>query len=210
MCIRDSYDSTQVDWGVSGAGETWSCRVTVDDGFDEATATVAVELDARNHNVLVLLADDLGTDKVAAYGEHPEPPPTPHIDQLAADGVLFRNAWANPVCSPTRATLLTGRHARRHGVGGVVEPEDNTYMLPYEEELIPELLSESHVPYDTMWIGKWHLASFESEDSFDHPVLSGFARFTGALGNLEVKPDGLGSYDYNQWWKTEGLSLIHI
>jgi len=210
--LRDGevQEGTRVEWETSGAGEVWSCRVTVSDEIEEVSAREDVEMQARAHNVLLLLADDLGTDKVAAYDEHPDPPVTPRIDQLASEGVLFRNAWSNPVCSPTRATLLTGRHARRHGVGSVIEPLDTTYMLPYEEELIPELLHEGHTPYETMWLGKWHLASFVSEDNHLHPTLSGFTRFTGSLANLDADPDSLGPYDYNWWLKTQDyLTLEH-
>jgi arylsulfatase A-like enzyme len=69
-------------------------------------------------NVLLVVADDLGVDAVRAYAEGSNPPPTPHIDALAARGVLFRNAWSNPSCSPTRACLHTGRYSlRTHGPG---------------------------------------------------------------------------------------------
>ena len=56
-------------------------------------------------NVLLLIADDLGVDLVGAYGEHPDPATTPVIDALAGQGLLFRNAYADPLCSPTRAAL---------------------------------------------------------------------------------------------------------
>ncbi len=90
-------------------------------------------------------------------------------------------------------------------MGSVIEPFDTTYMLPYEEELIPELLHEGHTPYETMWLGKWHLASFLSEDNHLHPTLSGFTRFTGSLANLDADPDSRGPYDYNMWLKTQEL-----
>ena len=53
-------------------------------------------------NILLVIADDIGVDRVAAYGEHPDPGNTPVIDSLAAQGVLFRNAWANPLCYSRR------------------------------------------------------------------------------------------------------------
>ncbi|MDP6387500.1 MAG: sulfatase-like hydrolase/transferase, partial [Planctomycetota bacterium] len=71
-------------------------------------------------NTLVLLSDDLGVDIVTCYLEGPVVAPTPNIDSLAREGVLFRNAWANPVCSPTRAHLQTGRYGFRTGVGMIV------------------------------------------------------------------------------------------
>ena len=57
--------------------------------------------EARAQNILVVIADDLGVDRVAAYAESPTAGPTPIIDGMAAGGVLFRNFWTQPVCSPT-------------------------------------------------------------------------------------------------------------
>ena len=62
------------------------------------------------HNILILLADDLGVDQLACYREGSDFPPTPNIDRLRSRGVLFRNVWVNPVCSPTRCTIQTGRY----------------------------------------------------------------------------------------------------
>ena len=72
---------------------------------------------AQRPNVLILLADDLGVDYVGAYGEGAAPARTPNIDALAARGVLFRNAWASSSCSPTRASILTGRSPSRTLIG---------------------------------------------------------------------------------------------
>ena len=82
-------------------------------------------------NVLIVLVDDIGPELLAVYGEGDDPPPTPNIDRLAAEGVLFRNAWANPLCSPTRALIMTGRYAFRTGVGSVINP--TTAALPLED-----------------------------------------------------------------------------
>ena len=67
-------------------------------------------------NVLLILADDVGVDLIGAYGEGPDPAKTPVVDGLAAGGILFRNAWSNPNCSPTRrgrmpaANIETQKH----------------------------------------------------------------------------------------------------
>lgn len=135
-------------------------------------------------NVLVLLSDDQGTDKVAAYGEHPSPPNTPRIDALARDGLLFRNAWATPTCSPSRAALLTGRTPRRTGVGGVLHPYDGR-ELPLSEVTLPRLLRESAPDrWSTAAVGKWHLSAYGSQTGIDHPLAAGFEAFRGTLGNL--------------------------
>ena len=68
-------------------------------------------------NVLVLIADDLGVEQLASFGIGSQPAITPNLDSLARQGMSFSNVWAQPICSPTRATLLTGRYGFRTGVG---------------------------------------------------------------------------------------------
>ena len=75
---------------------------------------------AAPQNVLFIIGDDIGIDPLGLYGLGPDPPPTPTLDNLAANGVLFRNVWANPLCSPTRATLMTGRYSFRTGAATLV------------------------------------------------------------------------------------------
>src|SRR4029450_8605260 len=105
-----------------------------------ALAVLVLALPARAQtNVLLLLADDLGVDRVAAYAEDPDPGHTPVIDGLAAQGVLFRHAWATPLCSPTRASILTGQHPSRHGVGAPLVATVDTHQLWTGEGTRPEL-----------------------------------------------------------------------
>lgn len=144
-------------------------------------------------NVLVIVADDLGTDKVSAYREHPAAPSTPNIDGLAAAGVLFRNAYTSPVCSASRASLLTGRYPRRTGMGGIVELDQSSYELPLGEILIPEALERGEKDWHSAVIGKWHLSGFASPSGFRHPLLQGFDHHLGSLGNLVLT-----SRDYGQ------------
>src|SRR5690242_12619410 len=75
-------------------------------------------------NLLVILMDDVGRDKVAVYGDHPDPPNTPRLDALAAEGTRFVNAYATPICSPTPAALLTGQYPSRTGIGHLVLVDD--------------------------------------------------------------------------------------
>ena len=96
----------------------------------------------RPTNVLVVVLDDVGTDKVSSYAEVPNAPATPRIDALGRQGVRFRNAYAYPVCSPTRAAILTGRYARRDGMGAIVRWQGK-WELPLSEVLLPELLDAS-------------------------------------------------------------------
>jgi len=73
-------------------------------------------------NILLILADDMGVEALSVYGIGESAPTTATIDSLASDGVLFRNFWSQPVCSPTRATIMTGRYGFRTGVGRPIAP----------------------------------------------------------------------------------------
>lgn len=146
------------------------------------------ELTARPPNVLVVLADDLGTDNVSAWGEDPNAPRTPNLDALAAQGVRFRNAYAYPVCSPTRAALLTGRLALRTGMGAII-PWTGTYELPLEENTLPEILDLGPVDYASTAIGKWHLSGPDTPSAWRHPNLQGFDHYAGTIHNLYFEED---------------------
>jgi arylsulfatase B len=154
---------------------------------------VAVSATAQQPNVLLIIADDMGVDRVGVYGEHPDPGRTPVIDQLAADGVLFRNAWSNTDCSPSRATMLTGRYGIRTGIGGIIKKLD-TFELGLDEQIIPELLPPT---YRNAAIGKWHLAAPELSGNA-HPLLSGFEFHRGSFTNL---PNADGEAAYFDWEK---------
>lgn len=132
-------------------------------------------------NVLLVVLDDVGLDKVGAYGL-PGAPPTPTLDALAARGMRFQNAWATPECSPSRAALLTGRHPRRSGIGGVVSPRD-LFGLPESEVTLAERLGQAG--YATALVGKWHLSPV-TEAEADAPLRQGFGVFRGTLGNLQT------------------------
>ena len=72
----------------------------------------------RPPNILMILADDLGVDSLASFGQNSRNAMTPNLDELAAGGMRFTQFWAQPTCSPTRVTALTGRYPFRHGVNG--------------------------------------------------------------------------------------------
>ena len=109
----------------------------------------------KQPNIVILLADDLGSKDIGCYGG---PVKTPALDNLAAKGVKFTNFYsAAPVCSPARATLLTGRHHLRTGVYTVIQDHIHNMHLKQEEVTIAELLKENG--YDTVHLGKWHLGT---------------------------------------------------
>lgn len=115
---------------------------------------LAGHLDAQNQpNLVILLADDLGCKDVGCYGG---PVQTPAIDQLAKDGVRFTDFYSGcAVCSPSRATLLTGRHHIRTGVYSWISDEAQKSHLLLRELTIAEMLKDQG--YSTAHVGKWHL-----------------------------------------------------
>jgi arylsulfatase A-like enzyme len=129
---------------------------------------------AQAPNVLLIVADDVGVDSVGCYGLGSSPPPTPNVDALAAGGVRFTNAQACPTCSPTRASILTGRHGFRTGIG--VALGGGSTGLATSETLLPEILRPAGVR--TGLIGKWHLGDDAGALT---PTNEGFDVFTGAM-----------------------------
>jgi arylsulfatase A-like enzyme len=149
-------------------------------------------------NMIVVIGDDLGVDLLSCYGEGTLPACTPTIDSLAQRGMLFRNAWTSPLCSPTRAQLVTGRSSFRTGVGANAGRWQDSHGLPTSEVTLPEVLAG----YDSAWVGKWHLAHPTAPgEGATHPNNSGFGYFAGSLLNLNNGPIGQ-TWDYFNWLKT--------
>jgi len=124
----------------------------------------------RKPNVIVILADDLGYGALSCYGANDIA--TPNIDRVAVEGAKFNSFYVSPVCSPTRAALMTGSHPTRVGIGGVMFPRNNHGLNP-DEITLPELLKGQG--YATAIIGKWHLGN---EDMFQ-PLNHGFDYWYG-------------------------------
>lgn len=136
----------------------------------------------RRPNFVFMLIDDLGWTDAGVFGSTFYE--TPHIDALAAAGMRFTDAYAaSPVCSPTRASILTGRHPARLNITdwiggsqrGMLLPAEYDHQLPFEEVTIAEVLREAG--YATGFIGKWHLG----DDPY-LPQAQGFDRNVGGSG----------------------------
>ena len=162
-------------------------------------------------NILLIIGDDMGVDALASYGLTERTPATATLDELAREGVRFTNFWAQPVCSPTRATVITGRYGFRTGIGrpvgsGAMPPppevpagapaesrnEPNPasvadralprpWLLPDEFTLPMALKADTGPGYATAAFGKWHLAG-EGNGWTDHPNRAGFDHFAGLMG----------------------------
>ena len=175
---------------------------------------VGAETVGGKPNVLVILADDLGYGDLSSYGATDLK--SPNIDKLIAAGMRFDNFYANcPVCSPTRAALLTGRYPDLVGVPGVIRTHvaDNWGHLLPQAVLLPQVLKRAG--YHTALVGKWHLGLA----SPNTPNERGFDHFHGFLGDMmddyyshrrhgfnymrlndkEIAPEGHATDLFTQW-----------
>ena len=133
-------------------------------------------------NILVVISDDLGIEASACYSDQIDASRAaqPTIEGLCADGLTFTDAWSYPLCSPSRAAMMTGRYSWRTGVGRALD--ENTEPLSTEEISVPDVIGGDQHAY----IGKWHLTG---QGELDHPAELGWAHFSGTLGGV------LESYD---------------
>ncbi len=137
--------------------------------------------DASGPNIVLLFADDLGYGDLSCYG-HPTIK-TSNLDNLANEGIRLTSFYsAAPSCTPSRASLLTGRYPMRVGLPHVLFPESEN-GIPPEEVTLAEGLKE--VGYKTMAIGKWHLGSNKNEFL---PTSNGFDSYYGLLYSNDMKP----------------------
>ncbi len=114
--------------------------------------TVSARAADNQPNIVYIVADDLGWKDVGYHGSDIK---TPNIDKLAENGARLEQFYAQPMCTPTRAALMTGRYPFRYGLQTLVIPSASTYGLPTDEWLLPQALKEAG--YETAIIGKWHL-----------------------------------------------------
>ena len=157
-----------------------------------------VAMPARR-NVLLIIADDLGSDYCGFYENHLDTAPMPNVRRLLQRGVRFRNAWSNPLCSPTRAGILTGRYSFRTGVGDAVGA--GATELDTAELTISRLLNV-YTPNGIAKanIGKWHLHNPTPVSNWLFPNLMGYDHFSGSFsGKLP---------DYYNWNKVvDGMTI---
>jgi len=124
-------------------------------------------------NIIYIVADDLGWKDVGFHGSDIK---TPNIDKLAATGARLEQFYSLPMCTPTRAALMTGRYPMRYGLQSGVIPGAGSYSLPLDEFLLPQLLRDAG--YRTVMSGKWHLGHAKKEFQ---PHRRGFDSFYGCV-----------------------------
>ncbi len=158
---------------------------------------------APRPNIVFLLVDDLGRADVGFMGG--KDIQTPHIDRLARGGVILDAHYVQPVCSPTRAALMTGRYATGTGVYTIVRPHAK-WGLPLQERTLANALQDAG--YETAITGKWHLGEFDrayvpTSRGFNHQ----YGHYFGAIDYFTHLRDG--NHDWyrdDQESKEEGYS----
>jgi len=162
--------------------------------------TLTAPVRAASKNVLLVIADDYGIDSQSLYNTHPAAslPPTPNLNALAARGVRFLNAYAYPVCSPTRSALITGRYGFRTGVLQVLDTPGARGIYTNEFTL-PEALAATHRCGS---FGKWHLGGTAPAPN----ATGGWPQFSGSLqGAL-----GQNATNFYTWTKTSnGVTRVN-
>ncbi len=148
-------------------------------------------------NIVIILADDLGWGNVGFHGSNIR---TPHLDQLAKEGIQLDRFYTAPVSSPTRAGLMTGRYPNRFGIRETVIPPWRDFGLDPEEETLAAMLGKAGYPNRAI-IGKWHLG--HSRKAY-YPLSMGFTHFYGHLnGAIDYfTHEREGELDWHRDWET--------
>jgi arylsulfatase A-like enzyme len=154
--------------------------------FVEAPLAAAQQGAPRPH-IVYIVADDLGWKDVGFHGSDIK---TPNIDKLAQEGARLEQFYVQPMCTPTRAALMTGRYPFRYGLQTLVIPTPGKYGLSTDEWLLPQALKEAG--YRTVMVGKWHLGHADRkywprERGFDYhygAMVGEIDYFTHSSGNV--------------------------
>ncbi|XP_075724130.1 arylsulfatase J [Rhipicephalus microplus] len=126
----------------------------------------------KKPHIIFILADDLGWADVSFHGSSQIP--TPNIDALAADGVVLNNYYTHPICTASRAALMTGLYATRLGLQHIPIQPGEPFGLDLKYTLLPQHLKS--LGYETHLIGKWHIGCYDPEHT---PTRRGFDTFFG-------------------------------
>lgn len=153
---------------------------------EEVTAPSVMSVSPSN--ILLIIADDVGKDAIEGFSEGLVKPTTPNIDAIRTSGLRFDNFWSNPTCSPTRASIITGKYGYRTGVKWA-----NDILAESETTIQEYIASNSSSQYATAIVGKWHLSG---ENPVINPESFGINYYAGILSGAVPS--------YYNWQLTEG------
>lgn len=154
-------------------------------------------------NVILIIADDLGTDYLGFYEEGLDTAKMPNVRSMLADGVRFTQVWSFPYCSEIRASVMTGRYPFRTGVGTVIDSPTDA-QLDTSEISIGKLLKSAAAPtkYATANIGKWHVNT-QSPQTRNNPAVMGYDHYAGNFSGALL--------DYYNWEKiVDGAAPYYV
>lgn len=143
------------------------------------------QTDPDHPNVILIIADDLGVDVANGFQQNALMPVTPVLDSLRTSGLTFKQAWAAPKCSPTRAAMMSGKYGYFTGVLGTPGNLDTT-----EVSLFEQLSIHTNDLYSNAVIGKWHISA---PQDFEHPAQLKVQHYEGSFD--------AGVTDYYNWTK---------
>lgn len=129
-------------------------------------------------NTILIIADDVSPDYFGFYNESADTANTPNIRNLAKNGIVFKKAWGSPLCSVTRAGLLTGKFPFRTGIGAVITGSNSPQIDTSEMSVAKLLKYYSLTKYNTACIGKWHL-TLSVPSKYNYPNKCGFDLYSG-------------------------------
>ncbi|CUH96775.1 hypothetical protein P22_2886 [Propionispora sp. 2/2-37] len=166
-------------------------------------ATASAGANKAKTNFVYIVLDDMGFSDFGAYGSEIK---TPNIDKLAADGLVYNDFNVCPVCSPTRASLMTGRDNHAVGMGFITNLDMGPEYPNFRAQITNQAATVAQVlqanGYSTMGVGKWHLtpiAQVTPAGPFNNwPLAKGFERFYGFLGGETDQYSPLLIYDNHQ------------
>ena len=155
---------------------------------DDPTGVV----DTDRPNILFIIADDMGLDATNGYPEGNQKPTTPHLDELMNSGLKFTNLWVNPICSPTRSSIITGKYGYTTDVLTAGDDLSSAHQV-----LQAYINEQTGNKYATAVIGKWHLA----QSSSFNPETLGIDYYAGLLKGSAAS--------YTSWkYTNDGITSI--
>ena len=153
---------------------------------EDSIASPSPVVPITKNNVLLIIVDDIGLDATIVYNIGSQKPNMPNLQNLINSGVKFNNVWSNPVCSPTRSTILTGKYGYRTSV---LDAGDE---LSTSETSLHNYLSQN-TNYSSALVGKWHLSGTPADHN--HPNNIGIDYYSGMIGG--------GVQNYSNWMFSE-------
>lgn len=153
---------------------------------DDCDDAEEVTIIATKPNILLIIADDLGKDAIAGYDEGSTKPNTPILDSIRTSGITFDNFWVYPTCSPTRASLITGKYGYRTDVKNASE------VMSADETVLQKYINDNtNGAYANAIVGKWHLSGNRANTN---PEDFGIDYYEGLIAGA--------ASDYYSWTKT--------